>query len=111
MENTIAKPQELTKANFDKVTEKGVSLVDFWAPWCSPCRLLTPIIDELAVDFNGKVNICKVNTDEEQELVVKFGLRSVPTIYIIKDGEVVDTILGAQSKEDLTKTINKYLVS
>jgi thioredoxin 1 len=97
---------ELTAENFDETVNNGISLVDFWAPWCGPCRMIAPVIDELANDFDGKANICKVNTDEQQDLAVKFGVRSVPTILFMKDGEVVDQVIGAQSKQALTDKLN-----
>jgi len=105
----MGKYQELSELNFDKVTKSGVSLVDFWAPWCGPCRMLAPVIDELATDFEFKANICKVNTDENQEIAVKHGIRSIPTIFIMKDGEVMETLVGAQSKDALLEAINKQL--
>ena len=100
---------ELTPANFEEVTKDGVSMVDFWAPWCGPCRMIAPVIDELAGDFEGKANICKVNTDEEQDLAVKYGIRSIPTIIFMKNGEVVDQLIGATSKQALTDKINSLL--
>ena len=100
---------ELTSANFDATTSKGVSMVDFWAPWCGPCRMIAPVIDELAGDFEGKANICKVNTDEEQDLAVKYGIRSIPTILFMKDGNVVDQMVGASSKQAFTDKINSLL--
>jgi len=100
---------ELTNENFDATTKEGVSLVDFWAPWCGPCRMISPIIEELAAEFEGKVNICKVNTDEQAELSTKFGVRSIPTIVFMKDGEVVDTMVGAASKQAFSEKINSLL--
>lgn len=100
---------ELTNENFDATVGEGVSLVDFWAPWCGPCRMIAPVIDELAEDFDGKANICKVNTDEQQELAMKFGVRSIPTILVMKDGEVVETLVGASSKQAFTEQLNKLL--
>ena len=100
---------ELTSDDFESTINEGVSLVDFWAPWCGPCRMLAPVIEELATDFDGKAKICKVNTDEQQALSQKFGIRSIPTLVFMKNGEVVDTIIGAQSKQTLTDTINKLL--
>ena len=100
---------ELTAENFESTVNNGVSLVDFWAPWCGPCRMIAPVIDELAADFDGKANICKVNTDEQQDLAVKFGVRSVPTILFMKDGEIVDQVIGAQSKQALADKINAQL--
>ena len=100
---------ELTQENFDATVAEGVSMVDFWAPWCGPCRMLAPVIDELAVEFDGKANICKVNTDEEQDLAVKFGVRSIPTIVFMKNGEVVDQMVGAASKQAFADKINSLL--
>jgi thioredoxin 1 len=100
---------ELTNDNFDATVNNGVSLVDFWAPWCGPCRMIAPVIDELAEDFDGKANICKINTDEQQELAMKFGVRSIPTILIMKDGEVVETMVGAASKQAFADKINALL--
>ncbi|WP_321313487.1 thioredoxin [Halarcobacter sp.] len=100
---------ELTTENFESTVGEGVSLVDFWAPWCGPCRMLSPIIDELATDFEGKANVCKVNTDEQQDLAVKFGVRSVPTILIMKNGEIVDQLIGAQPKQVFADKISAQL--
>lgn len=100
---------ELTSENFEATVAAGVSMVDFWAPWCGPCRMIAPVIDELAGDFEGKANICKVNTDEEQELAVKFGVRSIPTILFMKDGKVVDQMIGAASKQAFADKIKSLL--
>ncbi len=100
---------EVTSANFEDTTKDGVSMVDFWAPWCGPCRMIAPVIEELAADFEKKKKICKVNTDEEQELAVKFGVRSIPTILFMKNGEVVDTMVGASSKQAFADKINSLL--
>lgn len=100
---------ELTNENFEATVASGVSLVDFWAPWCGPCRMIAPVIDELANDFAGQANICKVNTDEEQELAVKFGVRSIPTILFFKDGKVVDQMIGAASKQAFADKIKSFL--
>ena len=104
----MGKYVELTTANFD-VAKEGVSLVDFWAPWCGPCRMLAPVIDELAEEFEGKAKSCKVNTDEGQDLAVEFGIRSIPTILFFKNGELVDQLVGAQSKQVLSDKINSLL--
>ena len=105
----MGKYVELTNATFDATVAEGVSVVDFWAPWCGPCRMIAPVIEELAEDFEGKANICKVNTDEEQEIAVKFGIRSIPTIMFFKNGELVDQVVGAQSKQAFTDKINALL--
>ncbi len=100
---------ELTNDNFDATTKEGVVLVDFWAPWCGPCRMIAPVIEELAEEYDGKAKICKVNTDEEQEIAVKFGIRSIPTLIFMKDGQVVDQIVGAQSKQVLAEKLDSLL--
>ena len=100
---------ELTSANLDATINEGVSLVDFWAPWCGPCRMIAPVIEELAESYEGKANICKVNTDEEQEIAGKFGIRSIPTIIFFKNGEVVDQMVGAASKQAFEEKLNALL--
>ena len=100
---------ELNKDNFDIITKNGVSLVDFWAHWCGPCRMLNPIIEKLVDEFDGKANICKVNTDDEAELSARFGIRSVPTLLFIKNGEVVSQMVGATSEQVLKDKINALL--
>ncbi|NCO01893.1 MAG: thioredoxin [Epsilonproteobacteria bacterium] len=100
---------DLTASNFEATLADGVSLVDFWAPWCGPCRMIAPIVEELAGDYEGKANVCKVNTDEEQDIAVKFGIRSIPTILFFKNGEMVDQIVGAQSKQALAAKIDALL--
>jgi len=99
---------ELTSENFDVIKE-GVALVDFWAPWCGPCRMIAPIIEELANDYEGKAKICKVNADEAQDLAVQFGVRSIPTILFFKDGELKAQLIGAQSKQIIADKLNSLL--
>ena len=105
----MGKYTDLTVSNFDAVTKEGVSLVDFWAPWCGPCRMIAPVIEELAAEFEGKANICKVNTDEEQDIAVKYGIRSIPTILFFKNGEVVEQMVGAASKQAFADKLNALL--
>lgn len=100
---------DLTASNFEATIAEGVSLVDFWAPWCGPCRMIAPVIEELAEEYAGKANICKVNTDEEQDIAVKFGIRSIPTLLFMKNGEVVDQVVGAQSKQALKDKLDAHL--
>ena len=100
---------ELTAADFDATVAEGVTLVDFWAPWCGPCRMIAPVIEELAEEFDGKAKICKVNTDEEQDIAVKYGIRSIPTILFFKDGEIVEQMVGAASKDAFASKLNELL--
>jgi thioredoxin 1 len=101
---------EFTDSNFQETALKGgVSVVDFWAEWCGPCRLVGPIIDDLSVEFDGKATIGKVDVDKNPELSTKYGVRSIPTILIIKDGEVVDKHVGAATKATLTQKIEAHL--
>ena len=95
----------LTKANFEQeVMQSSVPvLVDFWASWCGPCRMVSPIIDQIAQEANGKYAVGKVNVDEQPELVVKFGVMSIPTLVVIKNGEVAAKKIGVQSKPDILK--------
>ncbi len=105
----MAKYVDLTQENFDATIAEGVAMVDFWAPWCGPCRMIAPVIEELAEDFDGKATICKVNTDEQQEISVKYGIRSIPAILFFKDGEMVDQMVGAASKDAFAEKINALL--
>jgi thioredoxin 1 len=100
---------ELTTSNFEATVNSGVTVVDFWAPWCGPCRMVAPIIEELAEEYDGKAKICKVNTDDEQDLAVKFGIRSIPTILFLKDGKVVDQMVGAAAKQTFKQKIDSLL--
>ena len=105
----MGKYLELTAASFDETIKEGVCLVDFWAPWCGPCRMIAPVIEELAEAFDGKAKICKVNTDEEQDVAVRFGIRSIPTILFFKDGEQVDQMVGAASKQAFEEKLNSLI--
>jgi len=101
----------ITKNNFeDEVLKSDIPvLVDFWASWCGPCRAVAPIIDELANDFYGKVKVGKVNVDEQGELAAKFRIMSIPTIMLFKDGQTVEKVVGARSKEEFAELIEKNL--
>ncbi|MDD3009452.1 MAG: thioredoxin [Arcobacter sp.] len=100
---------ELNQNSMEETIKEGVSLVDFWAPWCGPCRMIAPVIDQLAVEFEGKAKICKVNTEEEPDLTAQYQVRSIPTILFFKDGKIVDQLIGATNKATLEEKINKYL--
>jgi thioredoxin 1 len=84
-------------------------LVDFWAPWCGPCRMIAPIVEELANEYNGKLKVVKLNTDENQDTAVRYGIRSIPTIGIFKDGKVVDSVIGAVPKKFLVDKLKAHI--
>jgi thioredoxin 1 len=101
---------EFTDSNFDETALKGgVAVVDFWAEWCGPCRLIGPIIEDLSKEYDGKAVIGKVNVDSNPEVSMKYGIRSIPTILIIKDGEVVDKQVGVTTKASLESKIQAHL--
>ena len=97
------KVTELDSSNFDSTVSSGSTpvVIDFWAPWCGPCKAITPILNELAEELGDAVKICKVNIDSNSELASKHEIRAIPTILIFKDGQVVDTIVGLIEKNDL----------
>ena len=100
----------LDTADFEKevTAEKGLVLVDFYADWCMPCKMLSPILEELSEEIDD-VKIVKVNTDKNQELASSFGIMSIPTLLFVKDGKVIDTLVGMRPKEDLERVIKSYL--
>lgn len=106
----MAKPLELTDQNFEEIinTDKPV-LVDFWAEWCGPCKMIAPVVEELAADYEGKAVIAKVDVDSNPEVSAKFGIRSIPTLLVFKGGEVVDKQIGAVPKTTLSEKLDKQL--
>jgi thioredoxin 1 len=89
----------------------GLVLVDFWATWCGPCRMVAPILDQLAEEYSEQLKIVKVNADEEPELLDRYGISSIPTILVYNNGEIVKTIIGARPKPGILKDLAEYLVS
>jgi thioredoxin 1 len=98
-----------TDSNFDSIVKKSEipSLVDFWAPWCSPCRAIAPVLEDLAKDYSGKVNIVKVNVDENPKTALEYSVRSIPMLMVIEKGEVRETMLGLRPKEHLAAMIER----
>ena len=98
---------EITSANFKKeVLESTIPvLIDFWAPWCAPCRMIAPVIADIAGEMDGKVKVGKVNIDEQENLAREFGVMSIPTLMIFKYGEATETMVGLRSKQDILKLL------
>jgi len=100
-----------TKDNFEKEvlqSDKPV-LVDFWAAWCGPCRMVAPIVSQIANEYDGRVKVGKVNVDDENELAQKYRIMSIPTLIVFKNGKLVDSVIGARSKEDLSRMLDNHL--
>ncbi|HCY7371667.1 TPA: thioredoxin [Staphylococcus aureus] len=100
---------KVTDADFDSKVESGVQLVDFWATWCGPCKMIAPVLEELAADYEGKADILKLDVDENPSTAAKYEVMSIPTLIAFKDGQPVDKVVGFQPKENLAEVLDKHL--
>ena len=112
MMSSITEPIVLTDSNFaSEVTKYPIMLVDFWAPWCGPCKMVSPIIEQLSQEYSGRVAFGKVNVDENQRIAASFGIQSIPTLMIFKGGKAVDVIIGAMPKAQIEMKLKQQLLS
>ena len=112
MMSSITEPIVLTDSNFaSEVTRYPIMLVDFWAPWCGPCRMVSPIIEQLSREYSGRVAFGKVNVDENQRIAASFGIQSIPTLMIFKGSKAVDVIIGAMPKAQIEMKLKQQLSS
>lgn len=102
---------QVNDENFKKevLESEELVLVDFWAPWCMPCRMLAPTIEEIAEEMEGKIKVCKMNVDESIQYPQQYGIMSIPTVMLFKNGQTVETMIGLQPKEEILKTIQEHL--
>ncbi|MBP3040782.1 thioredoxin [Bacillaceae bacterium Marseille-Q3522] len=99
----------VTDQTFSAETEKGLVLADFWAPWCGPCKMIAPVLEEIDTELGDKAKIVKLDVDENQETAAKFGVMSIPTLILFKDGKTVDKVVGFQPKEALVELLEKHV--
>ena len=99
----------LNEQNFDEVTSKGVALVDFWATWCGPCKMMAPNVEDIATEYKGRVAVGKVDVDENPDLAERFGIMSIPTLFVFVNGEVKEKLVGYRLKAQIAEVLDKYL--
>ncbi len=99
--------EHLTAQNFEHKTKSGVVLVDFWAAWCMPCKMMAPILNEVAIATEDEAKIYKLNVDEQQQVAAKYGIRNIPTMILFKDGKEIERIIGVKPKESIISSIQK----
>ncbi len=106
------KPIEITESNFENEVLKSDKpvLIDIWAEWCGPCRMVAPIVEEIAKEYDGKIKVGKLDVDANPAVSMKYGIRSIPTLLIFKSGKVVDQIIGAVPKRNIVQKLEKYLI-
>ena len=100
---------ELNNTNYDEFVKSGVVLVDIYAEWCGPCKLIAPIVDELSIDYKDQIKVGKIDADQNSDIVSKLNIRNIPTVLIFKDGEVVDKVVGLSTKSKLSELIDTHL--
>ena len=101
--------QIATNANFPSLIGEGVAMVDFWATWCGPCRVLGPTVDDIAQEYDGRVTVIKCNVDDCEDLAVEYGIRNIPTLIFFKDGQPVDRLVGAVPKSEIEGILDSIL--
>ncbi len=107
----MANAVEVTDTSFESDVEKhsGLTVVDFWAPWCGPCRMIAPILDQLAVEYSGQAKVAKLNVDDNARTATRFNVRSIPAILFFKDGKLVDQVIGAVPKAALEQKFKQHV--
>lgn len=105
----IAFITELNEENFKTFTENELVLIDIWAPWCGPCRMISPIVDEVSSEYQGRLSVGKMNADDNRDTVSELGIRSIPTLLLYKNGEIVDRLVGGVNKQKIVDLIEQYI--